>query len=203
VTVSDDLVESLFARAAAGRVATPRAVELAASLDGLGHALARLLPADSLDADGYRRQGRIHLDGVGYVIESFPYGGSVIDGYTYQLTAVLADGAILTAEQHDLEPSCLAHVHVETPALSTTLDHADQDARVRIESDYSVWLHLQFAVLDRVRERFGWPVPANLKETLAITVDGSTVRFTYTRDRAFSGTATLDVKRVLGPAVWS
>jgi hypothetical protein len=186
----DELVELLGKRFAAGIVPNPRTVELAADLYGLGYALRPFISAPTVDVDGYRRQGQVHRDGSGFVVESVPYGGSVIDGYNETMHAVLASGAVLTAEQPDMHPSCVAYLHGDSPELDAVVAHADQNARVHIEADHSVWLALRYRVLALVRERVGWPARQN--ETLAITVDGKTVRFTYDGVESWSGDLHLD-----------
>lgn len=151
--------------------------------------------------------------GIDYKEESFPYGGSVIDGYEYRLTAVFPDGASIVVDQHDLAPSCSVSIHVDTPGLQTLLAHVAQDARVRVEGDAIAFQMYSRPVLDLVRERFGWPSLAiSQDEALSISRDGLTVRWTYTLDRDFasmydrsessSGTATLDANGRLSAVTW-
>ncbi|HUQ06130.1 MAG TPA: hypothetical protein VM261_26685 [Kofleriaceae bacterium] len=107
--MNDELVDLLRTRARATIAAftgTPREVTTSADLAGIARALAPLMPSDDdVDVSGYRLEGRVHLDGSGHVIDSFPYGGSVIEGYHMRLTVVLASGAVVLAEQEDLWPS--------------------------------------------------------------------------------------------------
>src|SRR5690348_13316209 len=111
----DDLVAALHARAT---TATPEGRVLAADLYGLGHTLFPHPRAGAVDVSAARRQGHVFPDGTGFVIDAYPYGGSVIEGYGYQMTAVLADGSVIRAEQHDLAPSATVFFD-GSPTLST------------------------------------------------------------------------------------
>jgi len=118
----DAFIERLLARAAAAS-GKPRLVPLAVDLNGLIVALAPLLPADTIAVSSYSHQrinGRVDADGAGYIVESFPYGGSVIDGYNERLTAVLTSGAVLVVEAPDLRQP-VAHVYDDSPDVRTII----------------------------------------------------------------------------------
>jgi hypothetical protein len=196
------LVDLLGKRAAAGIVPKPRTAPLATDLYGLGFALRPFISSPTVDVSGYRREGRVAADGSGYVVDASPFGGSVIEGYHYRLRAVLASGAVLLAEERDDGPPGPTELHGESPELDTVVSHANQDARVRIDADHTVWPALRYGILAILRERVGWPaLEKGQAETLTIALDGdgTTVRFTYKRDRTppWSGTAALDATREL------
>lgn len=64
---------------------------------------------DRLRARGAAATGKPRL-----IVESFPYGGSVIDGWNDRLTAVLPSGTVLVVEAPDLQQP-VAHVYDDSP----------------------------------------------------------------------------------------
>jgi hypothetical protein len=94
-------------RLAAAGPGEPRDHPLDTDLDGLARVLAQQLPRDGAVEVPEFFAGRLHADGSGYIIEAFPYGGSVIEGYHRRLTAVRADGSVVVAEQDDMWPCCV------------------------------------------------------------------------------------------------
>jgi hypothetical protein len=106
-SVNAELLDRLRERARAGITAAgaPRTVVTSHDVYGLVRALAPLLPADGAVEVWDTGPGRVFPDGSGHILDQFPYGGSVIDGYDLRLTVVLANGAVVVVEQHDLWPS--------------------------------------------------------------------------------------------------
>jgi len=123
VTDATTALERLRARASASHDVEPRILTRRWTLDEL----ARVLELDVLPIDlfGFRRRGRAREDGVGFVIDETPWGGSVIEGYHQSFLAVTSRGVVVRAHAMD-------EMGVEKPNDTITLE-GDADAVRAIE----------------------------------------------------------------------